>query len=604
MSFPSDLTGMLGNTDLQHFDACIVGSGAGGSAAAHVLTGAGQKVLILEAGDNHFPGLDRTDIAGTPPWPLYSNDEIKMSIRRFDFQDPLVEPRTFRQTKNDVAQANADVNNLTRNVGGAAVISSVSYPRFTAIDFRMASALSEGGRSYPGTSFADWPVTYEELEPFYAETDVLSGIAGISAGEGADPFQSPRSAPFPLPPQPEMYVGRVLANGAKQLGYHPFNYPSAVNTRPYDGRSPCVSCGLCTNYGCPRNAKGSPAVTTLRKALLTEDCQLRYNAHVGRLLLDGARRRVVGVEYIDNQGQLQTVTADYFILAASAIESVRLCWLSDPGGVGVGNSSGHLGRHMMFHFQTIGVGIFKQHLHGERGRSVTNGMGDFRGITEGGAGLRADQPLGGVIEFGTSSEPITAARESLQPEAITFAQLAGVSFKQLLVESPFQAHIAVMIMHGEDAPQPTNCVDLDPTVRDVFGLPVSRLTYQNHAFELDAATFYKPKMLSVLEAAGAAYGFFQPFDPSVPPATRHIMGGLRMGDDPSASVCDRWGKFHDLDNLYCADGGVFVTGSGYNPTPTIIALALRNAAAIVSPGAPERVLGRWSGAHRTVTASR
>ena len=230
----------------------------------------------------------------------------------------------------------------------------------------------------------------------------------------------------------------MLANGARQLGYHPFNYPSAVATRPYDGRSPCVSCGLCTNYGCPRNAKGSPAVTTLRKALLTGNCQLRYNAHVTRLLLDGTPQRVTGVEYVDNDGQLQTATADYVILAASPIESVRLCLLSDPGGPGIGNSSGHLGRHLMFHFQTIAVGIFKQRLHGERGRSITMGMADFRGITEGGAALRPDRPLGGVIEFGTSSEPIIAAHESLRPEAVAFARLVGVSLKQLLVESPFR----------------------------------------------------------------------------------------------------------------------------------------------------------------------
>jgi len=589
MSFPSDVLGILGNTDLDRFDALIIGSGAGGSAAAHVLANSGQKVLVLEAGDNHFPGLDR---AGLIPWPLYSNDEIKMSVRRFDFQDPLVEPRTFRQTESETARPDPDVNNLTRNVGGAAVISSVSYPRFTAVDFRMASALRDVGRDVPGASFEDWPLTYDELEPFYAETDRLSGIAGAAEGDAADPFQSWRSAPFPLPPQPEMYVGRVLAHGARQLGYHPFNYPSAVATRPYDGRSPCVACGLCTNYGCPRNSKGSPAVTTLRKALLTGNCQLRYNAHVTRLLLDGPRQRVTGVEYVDDDGQVRSASANYCVLAASPIESVRLCLLSDPGGPGIGNSSGHLGRHMMFHFQTTGVGIFKQRLHGERGRSITNGMADFRGITEGGAALQPDRPLGGVIEFGTSSEPIIAAHESLRPEAVSFAHLVGVSLKQLLVESPFQAHIAVMIMHGEDAPQPTNRVDLDPSVRDVFGLPVPRLTYKNHALELDAATFYKPEMLKVFEAAGAAYGFFDPFDPAVPPRSRHILGGLRMGDDPRTAVCDRWGKFHDLDNLYCADGAVFVTGSGYNPTPTIIALALRMAGAIVSPAAAERVVGR------------
>jgi choline dehydrogenase-like flavoprotein len=593
VSFPSNIPGILGNTDLDGFDALIIGSGAGGSAAAHVLAAAGKKVLILEAGDNHFPGLDAVDGRGGIPWPLYSNDEVKMAIRSFALQNPLVEPRTFRQSESETAKAHRDVNVLTRNVGGAAVLSGVAYPRFTKVDFEMASALRESKPSLDlaGTSFADWPLTYDELEPFYADAERLSGVAGADTGEDADPFGPPRSGPYPLPPQPPMYVCLVLANGAKKLGYRPYNMPSAINTRPYDGRPPCVSCGFCSYYGCARNAKGSPAVTTLRKALLTRSCQLRYNAHVTRLVLDGAGRRVVAVEYVDNDGRTQSASADLVILAASPIESVRLCLLSDQQGPGVGNSSGHLGRHMMFHFQTTGVGIFKQRLHGERGRSVTHVMSEFRGLTETGE-LRSDWPLGGVVEFGTSSQPITAARESLRPEAVELARLVRVSFKQLLVESPFHAHIAVMIMQGEDAPQPTNRVDLDRTVRDVFDQPVPRLTYRNHAFELDASEFYKPKMLEILEAAGAAYGFFNPFDPAVPPASRHILGGLRMGDDRRESVCNRGGRFHDLANLYCADGGVFVTGSGYNPTLTIIALALRTAAAIVSPESLERRLGK------------
>jgi len=591
MSFPSNIPGMLGNTDLTHFDALIIGSGAGGSAAAYALTlePYAQKVLILEAGDNHFPGLDALDGRLGIPWPLYSNDEIKNSLRHFVYQDPTVEPRTFRQTEDEEAYVDPDVNLLTRNVGGAAVISSVSYPRFTVVDFRMKTALEEAGRlsQYSvDTGFADWPLNYEELEPFYDETEILSGIAGIAEGEGSDPFQSWRSSKeFPLPPQPVMYVARVLANGAQQLGLHVFNYPSAIATRPYDGRPSCVSCGFCAQYGCTRNAKGSPAVTTLRKALLTGNCQLRYNAHASRLVLDATRRRVTSVEYIDNDGLMQTATADRVILAASPIESVRLCFLSD-----LGKSSGPLGRHLMFHFQTLAAGIFKQRLHGARGRSITMGFADFRGVTAGGESLVSDRPLGGVVEFGTSSEPITAARSSLVPAAVSAAHLAGVSFKQLIAESPFSEHIAVMTMQGEDAPQPTNRVDLDPTVRDVFGLPAARVTYKNHAFELDASTYYKPLMLQIYEKAGAAYGFFQPFDPKVPSQSRHVLGGLRMGDDPTTSVCDRWGKFHDLDNLYCVDGSVFPTGSGYNPTPTIIALALRIAGAMVAPGAPECVL--------------
>lgn len=594
MSFPSDINGILGNTDLDQFDALIVGSGAGGSAAAYKLTAAGWKVLILEAGINPFPGLDRIDGRGGIPWPVFSNDELKMSIRSFARQDYLVEPRTFRQSEDVAATANPDVNLLTRNVGGAAVISDVDYPRLTAVDFRMASALAAANRSYPGTSFADWPLSYDELLPFYEEAERLSGVAGAAAGAAADPFSSRAGAPFPMPPVQPMYVGLVLANGATQLGYAPFSTPVALNTQPYDNRSPCAGCGFCSGYGCARHAKGSPAVTTLRKALLTGKCQLRYNAHVTRVLVDGSGGHVTGVEYVDDNGQTQAASADHVILAASPIESARLCLLSDPGGPGIGNSSGHLGRHLMFHFQTLAVGIFRQRLHGERGVSISHCISDFRGIAPGGAALApSGWPLGGIVEFGTSSEPITAARQSLQPEAISAAALFNVSLKQLLVESPFHAHIAVMIMQGEDAPQPTNRVDLDPTVRDVFGQLVPRVTYKNHdQFELAASAFYKPKMLGILEAAGAEFGFFSPFDPSVPPQSRHVLGGLRIGSDKTQSVCDPSGKFHDLDNLYCADGGVFVTSSGYNPTLTIIAMALRTAAAIVSPASPQRLARR------------
>src|SRR4029079_10648273 len=170
--------------------------------------------------------------------------------------------------------------------------------------------------------------------------------------------------------------------------------------------------------------------------------------------------------------------------------------------------------------------------------------------------------------------PISTGKSSKQSldVAANIPSARDVTLKQLLVESPFHAHIAVMIMQAEDAPQAKNRVDLDPTVRDVFGLPVVRLTYSSHRFELDAAAFYKPKLVEIARLAGAQFGFIDPT--AGPPRSRHVLGGMRMGSTSEESVTDAFGKLHDFDNLYCMDGGVLPSGSGYNPTLTLITLAL------------------------------
>ena len=564
MGLPSREPDVLGNTDLASFDALIIGSGAGGSAAAYVLATHGKKVLVLETGNNYFPGLD--DPASGQPVPLFSNDELKLGDRNLIQTDPLIFPRTFRQSESDGDRIMAgEINGLPRTVGGGAVHADMKYPRFQDWDFHLASEIGD----VAGANFADWPLTYGELEPFYSEVETIVGVQG---DQGSDPFAPPRSRPYVMPPGPPMYVALLASEGATKLGYHPFPYPTAVNSRPYRGRPACVDCGFCSGYGCPNNSKGSPAVTFLRDALLTGNCQLRYNTTVTRLIAGGGA--VSAVEYIAPDGRTERAQADVYILAASAIESARLCLLSDD----LGNSSGAVGRNLMFHLQTIGVGIFQQRVHGHRGRAVTHGMSDFRGVPS-----DPGRPLAGIIEFGAASELISEAKTY----ALALGQ-HGERLKDFMQQSPLRDHLMGLTMQAEDAPQLTNRVDLDPAVRDVYGLPAARITYQSHAWELAAREFYTPKLIELVREAGAQFGFVAPRD--VPPGSRHIMGTLRMGDDPSSSVCDRWGKLHDLENVYCADGAVFVTSSGYNPTLTIQALALRAAANIVFPNEPERAL--------------
>jgi choline dehydrogenase-like flavoprotein len=552
----------LGNSSLTHFDVLIVGSGAGGSAAAEMLTRLGKKVLILEAGSNYFENLDDPNLENLKNH--FSNDEIKMTRRNLIQPDPLTEPRTFRSNTKKIRSFVGDVNYLPKTVGGGSVHADMKTPRFHPDDFKMASNLGEVSKA----NFADWPIEYDQLEKFYCN---MENILGVQGKENATPFDPPRSKPYPMPPGVPMLVGLLGSEGATKLGYHPFPYPTAVNSRPYDGRPACVDCGFCSAYGCPTSAKGSAAVTALRRALLTGHCLLLSETRVQSLLKKGSQ--IVGVKALDPEGKPVVFQADQYVLAASPIEDARLLLLSE-----VGNSNGLVGKNLMFHYQTYAIGIFNRRLHSHRGRSVTHGILDFRGSSR-----DKTRPLGGIVEIGGEGSPID--------EAINYSGSVGIKgrlLKKFMGESPLRDRLMALIMQGEDAPQLTNSVDLDPDYRDIDGLPVPRVTYKNHNFEISAKKYYSPKLLDVIGAAGASYGFIAP--DNSPATSRHVMGTLRFGNDPRTSVCDSSGRLHDLDNLYAADGSLFPTSSGLNPTLTIMALASRIAAGMVFPTSPERGL--------------
>jgi len=603
-------TDVIGNTKLERFDVCIIGSGAGGGTAAHVLTAGGKNVLVLEAGPLTYQHLDDPK---RDPVSLHSNDELKYDVR--DWIAPLgdLEPRTFRTKASLPATINTDVNQLPRLVGGAFGHADVKVPRFTAVDFRLKSAMdallaATPGLAVPGfgasaatANFADWPIGYDDLEPFYIEVEQLYG----AQGDDSNPFAAPRSKPHPMPPGVPMYFGLRLAAGAALVSLAdqgtltPHTYPAAITSRFYDGRPPCVDCGLCSGFGCPNNAKGSPAVTTIRKALLTQRCQLRFNAVVARLVNDGGH--VSAVEYIDRDGNRQTATASAFILAASPIESARLCFLSGVSPTApIGNSSGQVGQNLMFHLQTNVNGFLPERVHGQRGRAVTHGISDFRGVKPGGEEIRvftdgSGNPrlaLGGICEFGASQgQPITEDANVYTVQLPGNLGLrSGIRLKNAIRDGAIGQHLLGLTMQAEDAPQRTNAADLDRRYTDVYGRPVARITYSNHAYETETRKFYLPYMKQVCAQAGVRPEkiFVTPINYSLvgPPSSRHIMGTLRMGTDPAASVVDPGGRFHDLDNLFACDGGVFPTASGYNPTLTIIAVALKIAHGIAgtAPG--------------------
>ncbi|MBX3186825.1 MAG: GMC family oxidoreductase [Labilithrix sp.] len=560
---------VLGNTTLTQFDVIVIGSGAGGCPVADVLTRFGKKVLVIEAGANHFEGLD--DPRGYVT--RFSNDEVKLFSRGLIATDPYLEPRTYRPTESAGDRTYVgDVNPLAKTVGGAAVHADLKMPRFAPVDFRLGTLLG----AVPGAAFADWPVDYDMLEPFYAYVERTLGIQGQ---RGSDPFAGPMKDEYPMPPGPKMYCTVPIEAGAQKLGLTVFPYPTAVNSRPYGGRPPCVDCGFCAGYGCPSNAKGSPAVSMLRRALLSQLCQLVTETRAVRLLTNGAMNRVEGVECIGPDGARVTYRADAYVLAASPIEDARLLLASG----GIGNASDMVGRCLTFHFQTVAIGVFDERLHSHRGRTVSHGFSDFRGVPN-----DPTKPLGGIVEISGSAGAVEESTFYTRILRTLSLQFDGLRFKRLMQQSPARERLVALVMQAEDAPQTKNRVDLDPAVKDLDGLPVARVTYENHAFELGARDFYSPKLMDLLAASGARYGFIAPMDEISTSA--HVMGTLRFGRDPRTSVCDAAGRFHGVDNLYASDGALFPTSSGYNPTHTIVALATRIAGEMVFPGSPERVL--------------
>ena len=402
--------------------------------------------------------------------------------------------------------------------------------------------------------------------------------------------QAPRSRQFPMPPNPPMYAGNLLAAGATSLGYHPYPFPMAVASRTYDGRPPCNSCGFCSGFGCPINARGSAAASFLNHALL-DGAQLKSRCFVTAIDLSPDRKRAVGVSYLDPSGKLQHERADIVVVAPSAIETARLLLLS-----GVGNASGQLGRNVMFHFFTLGIALFGNEPHSWRGPSTTHTIDDFVGPERGPAAQAAGLPYlkGGICEVGGG---LTLLAEAQIYAA--FPNTWGKVLKNLLRQSVFRAHLAGLSMVGEDLPQEANVVDLDPKVRDVHGLPVPRITHSPHRHEQAASLYYGPLLQAVCAAApGAVASAFVPLallaeqsggfgSPLAGPAsTAHIMGTARMGEDPGRSVVGPWGRLHELDNVYVADGSVFASSGGFNPTVTIMALSLRMARHIAGAPAP------------------
>ena len=559
-------------------DAVVIGSGPGGSTAAMVLAEAGWDVVLLEKGANRFG-----DLTSPTPHTDFANDELKGS-RGFEGQIPTLEPRTFRANASETTpRVVGTVNNLPSVVGGGTVHWDAKTPRFWDMDFKKRSMLGP----VPGADITDWPVTYAQMEPLYEEVERLIGVQGDAAALNVGPRgrHAHRRHPYPMPPGPAQYISARFAEAATLLGLHPAPTPMAINSEPYDGRPACVNCGFCSGFGCPIHARVG-GLAPLRRAMRTGRVDLRPDTFVAKIDLQG--RRATGVTTVDLDGHTAHVPAHFVVLAPSAMESSRLALLSgfpDPHGL--------IGRGLMFHWFTDCFGFFlTERVHANRGRSTTHGLEDFADPDFPGArafAAAAGLPYirGGILEMGGTQQPIAEAQlyKSFLP-LLSPDKPFGSQFKALMRASLFRERLGGIQMVGEDLPQRTNTVDLDPHVRDVRGVPVPRVTYSPHKHETIAQLFYIPILTALVEAAGADVAGALPATstdtlPSLVggnvPADKHIMGGMRMGSDARTSVVDANGLVRGLDNVGVADASVFPTSGAVNPTLTLMAMALRNA---------------------------
>ena len=603
-----------------------MGSGAGGGIAAWVLAEAGYKVVVLEKG----PWLTEAH---------FSNDDLKHGYRDYMTQDILIEPRTFRTSASSTALVN-HANPLSRCVGGGSVHYGAASFRFAPDMFRSASLFGVP----PGSTLVDWPITYDDLEPHYAAVEQAVGIAGLAPGFAPRPgwgsypgasVQPPAnplagqlglrySQQYPIPPVNQRYDGIVFRQATDALGYHAYPTPCAINTmQGFQGRNACVNCGFCNGWGCPNGAKGSTLATVLQRAVATGRCEIRAECCVIQVVVKDGRAR--SVLYVDRNFNIQEQPAEIIMLACSAIDTPRLALVS---GLDRYDSSGMIGRNLTNHHNPgVSVTITDQppthSWDNYRGVWNATSIDDFvdlrqllaanpqttgnpvypRGGVTSMAGPSPGYPLGvgGPISLavGIAKTPgfYTGGGNSFAPHGGW-----GAGFLNSVTQvSGRQAFIDAVC---EDLPQTTNMVDLDPSVKDVYGLSVARVTYNNHPNDLAVSAAMEPflvaigqQMLKAIGAQGTAQFFSSVAGIPLPAPTPltsntvaprflvHQHGTMRMGFKASDSVTNRCGQMWGVPNLFIADGSLFPTSGGYNPTHTIEALAHWVATCIAEQGA-------------------
>ncbi len=554
-------------------DICIVGLGGAGAIAAYGLAAAGRQVLALEAG----PARTGRE---------YVMDELESSMVRNPWGATKFnqEVPTWRRNASSSRSRTPYTQRMANGVGGSSLAYATISFRYHPDDFRVQTTTlgRYGPEALPqGTDVTDWPLSYDDLEPYYDMLEQLLGVSGLAGNlrgrpqAGGNPFEGPRQRPYPLPPLRTSGLGMLFHEAAANAGYHPFPIPAAILSEPYDGRMACTYCSFCTRQGCHVGAKGNTLVTVLPRALATGHLEVRTGCRVLRVTMD-ERGEATGVEYLGPDG-IGFQPARVVILASYTFENVRLLLLSRSPRFpnGLGNNAGQVGRYYMAR-QTLSVsGIFGgRRLNRFTGPSAQGQtIDDFNADNFDHTGLGF---IGGGRITAPNGFPPIVNSLIVPPDVPRW----GRAYKAFLAR--YYNSIATLTVDAETLPYEANFLDLDPEVRDPLGVPVVRITFDIHDNERRALTFLQDRAGPLLTDMGAERTWRTPI--SVHAFTTHDVGGTRMGTDPSRSVVDSYCRIHDAPNVFVLGGSTFPTQSGLNPTLTMQALALRTTMHIAGTG--------------------
>jgi gluconate 2-dehydrogenase alpha chain len=564
-------------TKLPATDIVIIGLGWTGSIIAESMTRAGYNVVAIERG----PWRDTaTDFP-----PSYAPDELRYAVRLDLFVRTAQTTLTFRnnpsQTALPVREWGAFL--LPNGVGGAGVHWNAEIWRFLPTDFVLKTHLTQryGAKFLPDDmAIQDYGVTYDELEPYYDAFEYLcgaSGTAGNLKGQKqpfGNPFEGPRSRPYPTPAQKQPYGPVLWAEAAKAMGYSPFPQPSGNLSQAYTNPlgvtlGPCTFCGFCERFGCGNYSKASPQITILPVLMRRSNFEARTESEVTKINLDNTGKRATGVTYVDSEGREWEQPAEMVFLCAFQMFNVQLLLLSGIGQpYDVNTGQGVIGRNFSYQTTSFVQGFFDNKIFNTFIASGSIGMciDEFNGDN-------FDHAPHGFVGGGYIGMVQTNARPIETTPVPPGTPKWGAAWKKAVKDNYLSTIIPTC--HGSSYSYRDCYLDLDPTYKDRFGRPLMRLTFDFHEHELKMSQFLTDRLAEIVQQMGPRQIVKLPRTGHcsiVPYQTTHTCGGAIMGTDPKTSALNRYLQSWDVHNLFVTGATNFPQNAGYNPTDTVCAL--------------------------------